>query len=171
MRAAIAAALSLSFALSTAACFKGDGAHETAPDPRRERSRVREVARWEGTYRFEECPGASTSPEPGKAACSRYRVTVTKEGDAWVSVDHEAKTTRMLARPRVENETLKLTFREYEEDLKGLHGLDPLRGKLTTGDPIATLTRSLSGKVCIQFEKLEARQGAKSLCMPEPEPT
>lgn len=164
--------------LMLAGCFKGDGAHETEPDPRREKNRVREVARWAGVYRFEDCASASAAAEP--TACSKFAFTITKDGDSWIVVEREGKQTRIHARPRVEGpagEKLRLVFREYEgedESKVGLRAFDPLRGRFTTGDPLATLERELSGRICLDLEKLESKQGKRDkprVCQTESAPT
>jgi hypothetical protein len=146
-------------------CFEGDGAHEVKPPPQREAARAREAGRWAGTYAFEECAGS---------ACSKYVFVVTRDGNARVTTDGGERPLTLKARPRVENDRLRIAFVAYEEEgpdvsQVGLRTLDPIRGRFMPGDPLATITRDTSGRACVTFEKLETKAKAKTLCSAAPE--
>jgi hypothetical protein len=142
------------------ACFKGDGAHEVESTPRHDAARAREAGRWAGTYAFEECGTASH--------CWKYVFVVTPDGKARVTAEGDEQPLAVKARPRVENDVLRIAFVEYEEgpDVSkvGLHTLDPLRGRFMPGDTLATISRDTSGRPCVAFEKLESKLKTKTLC-------
>ncbi len=148
-------------------CFHVDPIQE-ASRPFKEADRAREAGRWAGTYRFSECAS-------GGAPCFTYEVTVTADGNAMVTVDAADKPPQLKAKPRVHNDALDLSFESYADESVdigdvGFKVLDPLRGRFSPGQPLATITRDAGGRPCLNFASLESRLGTKTLCVPESRP-
>src|SRR5262249_20752476 len=107
-------------------------------------------------------------------SCSKYVIVVSQDGAARVTAEDDAKPLRINARPRVEKESLRLAFVSYDEsdDMSrvGLGAFDAWRVRFAVGEPLATLSRDTSGRVCLNFEKLESKLKTKTLCMTAPAP-